>query len=46
MMPNRYRVYVREEVLESDFIDQFRDVSMDHLKPVIDAEDIGLWYEH
>jgi len=35
----RYRVYVREEVLDPGFIDQFRDVSMDHLQPVIDAED-------
>ena len=35
----RYRVYVREEVLAPGFIDQFRDVSLDHLKPVIDAED-------
>jgi len=36
----RYRVYVREEVLDPGFIDQFRDVSMEHLKPVIEAEDI------
>jgi hypothetical protein len=36
----RYRVYVREEVLAPDFIDQFRDVSLDHLQPVINAEDI------
>jgi hypothetical protein len=35
----RYRVYVREEVLDPGFISQFRDVSMDHLQPVIDAED-------
>lgn len=35
----RYRVYVREEVLEPGFIDQFRDTSLDHLQPVIDAED-------
>ena len=35
----RYRVYVREEVLEPGFIDQFRDISLDHLQPVIDAED-------
>jgi hypothetical protein len=35
----RYRVYVREEVLDPGFIDQFRDVSMDHLQPVIDAGD-------
>jgi hypothetical protein len=35
----RYRVYVREEVLAPGFIEQFRDVSLDHLQPVIDAED-------
>lgn len=35
----RYRVYVREEVLAPGFADQFRDVSLDHLQPVIDAED-------
>lgn len=37
----RYRVYVREEVLEPGFIDQFNDVSMDHLQPVIDADATG-----
>jgi hypothetical protein len=36
----RYRVYVREEVLAPDFIDQFRDLSLKHLQPVIDGEDI------
>lgn len=36
----RYRVYVREEVLAPGFIEQFRDVSMDHLKPVIEGEDV------
>lgn len=36
----RYRVYVREEVLAPGFIDQFRDVNLDHLQPVIDADDI------
>ena len=36
----RYRVYVREEVLDPGFIEQFRDVSMDHLQPVINAEDV------
>ena len=35
----RYRVYVREEVLDPGFIDQFRDVSLEHLQPVIDQED-------
>jgi hypothetical protein len=38
----RYRVYVREEVLAPDFIDQFRNTSMDHLQPVIDADDTRL----
>jgi len=33
----RYRVYVREEVLASGFIEQFRDVLIDHLQPVIDT---------
>jgi hypothetical protein len=36
----RYRVYVREEVLAPGFIDQFRNVSLDHLQPLIDAEDV------
>jgi hypothetical protein len=36
----RYRVYVREEVLDPGFINQFRDVSLDHLQPVIDVEDV------
>jgi len=35
----RYRVYVREEVLDPGFIDQFRDSPLDHLQPVIDADD-------
>ncbi|HUT41162.1 MAG TPA: hypothetical protein VM011_07445 [Gammaproteobacteria bacterium] len=35
----RYRVYVREEVLAPGFIDQFQDVTLDHLQPVIDTED-------
>ena len=38
----RYRVYVREEVLDPGFIDQFRDVSLDHLQPLIEAEDISI----
>jgi len=37
----RYRVYVREEVLDPGFIDQFRDVTMDHLQPVIEDEDVS-----
>lgn len=35
----RYRVYVWEEVLDPGFIDKFRDLSVQHLKPLIDAED-------
>lgn len=35
----RYRVFVREEVLAPGFIDQFRDARLDHLLPVISAED-------
>jgi hypothetical protein len=35
----RYRVYVREEVLAADFIDQFRDAPLDHLQPVIDENE-------
>ena len=36
----RYRVYVREEVLQSGFIDQFRDQTLTHLKPVLQSDDI------
>lgn len=32
----RYRVYVRDEVLEPGFLDQFRKMSLRHLQPVID----------
>lgn len=35
----RYRVFVMEEVLKPDFLMQFRDCKIDHLQPVIDAED-------
>ena len=35
----RYRVFVKEEVLAPDFLDQFRDSLIDHLQPVIHAED-------
>lgn len=38
----RYRVYVKEEVLAPGFIDQFRDFTLDHLQPVIDAESSDL----
>jgi len=33
----RYRVYVKEEVLQPGFIDQFRNCTIDHLQPVIDC---------
>jgi hypothetical protein len=36
----RYRVFVLKEVLETEFLKQFRDCKTDHLQPVIDAEDI------
>jgi hypothetical protein len=34
----RYRVFVMEEVLQEDFLDQFRDCKIDHLQPLIDEE--------
>ncbi len=37
----RYRVYVREEVLDDGFLDHFRDLSVEHLKPLLHAEDIS-----
>lgn len=38
----RYRVYVWEEVLKPDFIEQFRDTPLQHLQPVIDESDTNL----
>jgi len=35
----RYRVFVLDEVLKAGFLKQFRDCKIDHLQPVIDAED-------
>ena len=35
----RYRVFVKEEVLQPEFMDQFRDCRIDHLQPLIDVED-------
>lgn len=35
----RYRVFVKEEVLEDGFLDQFRDCTIDHLQPVINTLD-------
>jgi hypothetical protein len=34
----RYRVFVMEEVLKEDFLDQFRDCKIDHLQPLINEE--------
>lgn len=31
----RYRVFVKEEVLDEDFLDQFRDCEIAHLQPLI-----------
>lgn len=36
----RYRVFVTDEVLAPGFIDLFRDSKIDHLQPVISAEDV------
>ena len=36
----RYRVYVRDEVLEPGFLAQFRDCTMDHLQPLVYDRDI------
>ena len=36
----RYRVFVKEQVLDPGFLDQFRDCSIDHLQPLIDEEDM------
>lgn len=34
----RYRVFVREEVLEDNFLDHFRDLTVEHLKPLLHAD--------
>lgn len=36
----RNRVYVREEVLDPEFLEQFRHQSVAHLRPVVDADEI------
>jgi len=36
----RYRVYVREEVMAPDFLDHFRNLSVEHLKPLLDSDDL------
>ena len=38
----RYRVYVKEEVLEPGFIERFRDCGVDHLQPLVDDRDINM----
>ncbi|TNG02430.1 MAG: hypothetical protein EP297_01055 [Gammaproteobacteria bacterium] len=38
----RYRVYVLDEVLTPGFCDQFHDIPQEHLKPVVDEDDIHL----
>ena len=35
----RYCVFVLDEVLDPEFLKQFRDCKIDHLQPVIDSED-------
>lgn len=35
----RYRVFVNEEVMAPGFLDQFRDCNIEHLQPLIAAED-------
>ncbi|MCK7499496.1 MAG: hypothetical protein MZW92_60700 [Comamonadaceae bacterium] len=34
----RYRIYVREEVMDPGFLDQFRVQTLQHLKPLLDDE--------
>lgn len=36
----RYRVYVKEEVLQPGFLAQFRECATDHLQPLVDDLDI------
>ena len=36
----RYRVYVKEEVLDQGFLDQFHDCTIDHLQPLINDMDM------
>ena len=41
----RYRVYVREEVLADAFLDHFRDLSIEHLKPLLHADDLPVIFK-
>ena len=36
----RYRVYVKEEVLQPGFLAQFRDCAIEHLQPLVDEMDV------
>ena len=36
----RYRVYLKEEVLAPDFLDQFRECNIRHLQPLINEHEI------
>jgi hypothetical protein len=35
----RYRVYVKEEVTAPEFLDEFRDATLDHLQPVLEGDE-------
>ena len=35
----RYRIFVKEEVLEPDFLDRFRSCDIDHLQPLISNDE-------
>lgn len=35
----RYRVFVKEEVLSPGFLDQFRELGVEHMQPLIDPGD-------
>ncbi len=37
----RYRIFVREEVLDPGFLDQFRDQTIDHLRPLLNEDDMA-----
>jgi len=42
----RYRVFVKEEILAPDFLNQFRNCTIDHLQPVVDhMETLGVLKE-
>ena len=37
----RYRVYLKDEVLAPDFLDQFRECNIRHLQPLINEDEIN-----